>query len=84
MKNPKSLQKSKTVLQKKFPEWFGHKTSDLIGFHDNDVIIQHKMMFSKKNWFRTDFKVVWYTLMYFWHSEFILSSLGHIGELAHH
>ena len=53
-KNQKSLQKSKTVLQKKFPEWLGHKNSQPIGFYDSVVIIQRKLMFSKKylvpNW----------------------------------
>ena len=37
-----------------------------------------------ENHFQTDFKAVWYTLMYFWHSEFILSSMGHNGTLAQH
>ena len=82
--NPKSLQKSKTVLLKHFPEWFGNKTSQPIGCYDSVVIIQRTLMFSKNILFRTDFKVVWYTLMYFRHSEIILSSLGHIGTLAHH
>ena len=31
------------------PQWFGHKISEPIDFHDNVVIIQHKLMiFSKK------------------------------------
>ena len=83
-KNSKSLQKSKTALQKKILELFGHKTSEPIGFHDNIVIIQRKLLIPKKNQFQTDFKAVWYTLMYFLHSEFILSSLGHSGTLAQH
>ena len=37
-KNPK-------LSSKKFPEWFRHKTSEPIGFHDNVVVIQHKQMF---------------------------------------
>ena len=32
MKNFKNLQKSKIVIEKKFPGWFGHKTSDPIVF----------------------------------------------------
>ena len=84
MKKSKKPTQIQNCPPKKIPEWFGPKTSEPIGFHDNVVIIQRKLMFPKKNWFRTDFKVVWYTLMYFWHSEFILSSLGHIGTLAHH
>ena len=74
----KKSEKPKKVLN------FPHNTSEPIGFHDNYMIIQHKLMFSKKIWFQTDFKVIWYTLIYFWHCEFILSSLGHIGTLAHY
>ena len=32
----------------KIPEWFGHKTGEPTGFHDNVVIIQCKLMFPKK------------------------------------
>ena len=32
LQNPKTLQKSKTVLQKKFYEWFGNETSQPMGF----------------------------------------------------
>ena len=64
-KIPKSLEKSRSLHKKKFPEWFGHKTIGPIGFHDNVVIIQCKLMFKKKR-FQSDFKVIWYTLMYFW------------------
>ena len=56
--NPKSLQKSKTVRQIFFLEWFGNKTSLPIGFHDTVVIIQRKLMFSKNIRFQTDLKVV--------------------------
>ena len=82
-KKPTKIKKN--ALQKKFLEWFGHKTSkSTIDFHDNIVIIQRKLLFPKKNQFQTDFKAVWYTLMYFWHSEFNLSLMGHNGALAHH
>ena len=77
-KNPKLASKTK------FLEWFGHKTSEPIGFHDNIVIIQRKLLFPKKSQFQTDFKAGWYTLMYFWHSELILSSIWHNGTLAQH
>ena len=78
-------EKFQNCPQKLFPQWFGRKISEPIDFHDNVVIIQHKLiMFSKKIGFRTDFKVVIYTLMHFRHSQFILSSLGHIGKLANH
>ena len=80
----KAYKNPKLAFKTKFLEWFGHKTSEPIGFHDNIVIIQRKLFFSKRNQFQTDLKAVWYTLMYFWHSEFILSSMGHNGTLAKH
>ena len=36
-------------LKKNFFVWFGHKTREPFGFHEHVVIIQHKLMFSKKN-----------------------------------
>ena len=30
-------------------EWFGHKASEPIGFYDNILIIQRKLLFPKKN-----------------------------------
>ena len=47
-KIPKSLENPKLSTKKKFPEWFGHITIENIGFHDNDVIIQRKLMFPQK------------------------------------
>ena len=41
-KNP---QKSKTFLKKTFPEWFSHKSSELIGFQKSVVINQRKLIF---------------------------------------
>ena len=52
-KNPKSLKELKTVIWNKFPEWFGTKTGELIGFYDTLVIIQGKLMFSRKFGFKT-------------------------------
>ena len=53
-KNPKGIQKSKTVRQHFFPEWFGNKTSQPIGFYESVVVIQRKLIFSKNIWFQTD------------------------------
>ena len=47
-KNTKSLQKIQNCPPKKFPGWFGHKTSEPNGFPDNFVFIQRKLIFSEK------------------------------------
>ena len=47
-KTPKAYKNPKLSSNKTFPEWFGHETSEPIGFHDNVVIIQRKLIFSKK------------------------------------
>ena len=41
-KNPLKIQ---NCSQKKTSEWFGPKTSETIGFHENDVIIQRQLRF---------------------------------------
>ena len=77
--------KNLKLSSKNIPEWFGYKTGEPTDFHEKVVIIQRNLMFPKKSWFQTYLKGVWYTLMYFFlHSEFILSSLRHIGTKAHH
>ena len=63
MKKSKKPTKIKNCPLEKNSEWFGHKTGEPTGFHDNVVIIQRKLMFPKKSFFQTDIKVVWYTLM---------------------
>ena len=42
--NQKSYKNQKLHIQNFF-EWFGHKTSEPIGFHDNIVVIQRKLLF---------------------------------------
>ena len=66
MKKCKKPTKTLNCSPKKKTELFGHKTCEPLGFDDNVVITERKLMFSKKDY------------------EFILSSSGHIGTLAHH
>ena len=57
-KSKKPTTKIKNCPSKKLQSNLVIKTSEPIGFPDNIVIIQHKLMFPKTNWFRTDSMVV--------------------------
>ena len=48
MKKSKKPKKNSNCPRKKIPVWLGHKTSELIGFHGNVVIIQYKQMFKNE------------------------------------
>ena len=47
MKNFNNLQKSKIVIGKKFPGWFGHKTSDPISFFK--LVMKNQPIWFEKN-----------------------------------
>ena len=74
-KIPKSLEKYKTLHQKKILSDLVIKQLNLLVFMTMLLLYSPNWCFHKKKWFQIDFKVIWYTMMYFW--TFLVNSESH-------